>query len=40
MAASGQLERLEKAEKIVLREDDSALFVWPVTAAGAAAAED
>jgi hypothetical protein len=38
MAASGQLAKLEKMNKIVLREDDSALFLWPITAAAADAA--
>lgn len=40
MSASGQLAKLEKMNKIVLREDDSAPFLWPITAADTAAAEE
>jgi hypothetical protein len=40
MSASGQLAELEKTKRIVLREDESVPFVWPLTAANAAAAEE
>ena len=40
MSASGQLEKMEKAGKIVLREDEDAPFSWPITAAEAAAAAE
>ena len=38
MSASGQLEELERTNRIVLSEDESAPLVWPITAADAAAA--